>query len=121
MILLILAFVGTGTGMLITGINRQNELQIQTAKAKQALQALDDTPAAEQEAMLKTREESGEALQQQISDAQKELQGLDQELQDLDQEKHEILEAEESQYYLTIIESFMKGMELVDGYLNEAQ
>ena len=118
---LILLFLGGGIVLLTTGWERQNVLLTKTVDTQEALKNLDASAAQEQEAVLQTREEQQETLKQQLSDAEQALAELDREISSLEQEKQEILEAEESQYFLTIIESFMKGMELVDGYLNEAQ
>lgn len=94
----------------------ENEAAIEKLQQEQIL--LSKSTSEKEAAAL---QKSNEQLQQEIEALESECADLDRQALALQQEYEKLSQDETNIYYMTILEALQKGMEKVEGYINNAQ
>lgn len=113
-----LAFLAGGLLSLVTRDQKQkeNEAALQQLQQQQAQLRKDSTGQKLTEA-----QNNNDALNNEIETLTYECENLDQSNAELQQQYDALSQDETNIYYMTVLESLRKGMEKVEGYINDAQ
>ncbi len=113
-----LAFLAGGLLSLVARDHKKTENEVAIQKLQQEQTQLQKSSSEKEAAQL---QKSNEQLQQEIEALESECTDLQQQAQVLQQEYDKLCQDETNIYYMTILEALQKGMEKVEGYINNAQ
>lgn len=113
-----LGFLAGGIYLLQTRNQKAHENEEKLASLRQEQAQLSQDTSAQQLADAKS---TNETLRSEVNTLTEECENLEKTNEELAQQYDTLSQDENVVYYMTILESLKKGMELVEGYLNNDQ
>ena len=113
-----LAFLAGGILALLDRDQKQKDNTLAIQQLQQQQKELQKNTSAKEAVEV---QKTNEALQQEIETLEGECSELDDQAKLLQQEYDTLSQDETNIYYMTILEELLKGMEKVEGYINDHQ